>query len=289
VALERACGFKSRLPHQKAQRFLADHNLHCSTDTTGARRTMMFKNFSLLLLFAFVLAAAPLAAQSNNEAKKLYNEGNALLKSGDYDGAIGKYNAALKLEKHEFYFYQRGLAERRARKVDESIASFDEALKLNAKFAAGYVALAGSWFSKSDYQKAIDNYEKAIKETPTLGPAKKGLAAALVARAAELVNGGDTEGALAMTKRALENDPNFDKAHIIMAQAYNKDGKYNEAISASTEALKHIKGPKGAAYFEMGLAYRNLGNTAKAKDAFTNAKKDPTYARNADYELKMLK
>lgn len=249
----------------------------------------MFKNLYLILSLFLFVSTSVLMAQSNNEAKKLYNEGNALLKSGDYDGAIGKYNAALKLEKHEFYFYQRGLAERRARKVDESIASFDEALKINPKFAAGYVALAGSWFSKNDYQKAIDNYEKAIKETPTLGPAKKGLAAALVARAAELVNNGETEGALGLTKRALENDPNFDKAHIIMAQAYNKDGKYNEAISAATEALKHIKGPKGAAYFEMGLAYRNLGNTAKAKDAFTNAKKDPTYARNADYELKMLK
>ncbi len=249
----------------------------------------MFKNLSLLLLLAALVVASPVFAQSNNDAKKLYNEGNALLKSGDFEGAIGKYNAAIKIEKHEFYFYQRGLAEKKARKTDESITSFEEALKINPKFAAGYVAVGGSWFSKGEYQKAIDNYEKAIKETPTLGPAKKGLAAALVARAAELVNNGETAGALTYTKRALENDPNFDKAHIIMAQAYNKDGKYNEAISAANEALKHIKGPKGSAYFEMGLAYRNLGNTAKAKDAFTNAKKDPTYARNADYELKMLK
>ena len=249
----------------------------------------MFKNLLPLFLVIVLFSASPLLSQSNNDAKKLYNEGNAQLKAGDFDGAIEKYNAAIKLEKHEFYYYQRGVAEKRARKVDESIVSFDEAMKINPKFAAGLVALAGSWFSKNDYARAIENYEKAIKENPTLGPAKKGLSAAQVARASEMVTSGDINGAITLTKKAIENDAKFDKAYIIMAQAYNKDGKYNEAITAANEALKLIKGPKGAAYFELGLAYRNLGNSAKAKDAFTNAKKDPTYARNADYELKMLK
>ncbi|HOJ03567.1 MAG TPA: tetratricopeptide repeat protein [Bacteroidota bacterium] len=245
---------------------------------------------SLFILFLFAsLSLSTAFAQSNNEAKKLFNEGNALLKSGDFEGAIGKYNAAIKIEKHEFYFYQRGLAEKKARKVDESIASFEEAIKLNPKFAAGYVALAGSQFGKGDYQAAIDNYEKGLKENPTLGPAKKGLAAAQAARAADQIKNGDVSGAIEMAKKAIEHDPKFDKAHIILAQAYNKDGKYDAAVKSAEEALKLIKGPKGAAYFEMGLAYRNMGNMAKAKDAFTNAKKDPAYARNADYELKMLK
>jgi tetratricopeptide (TPR) repeat protein len=249
---------------------------------------MMPKIF-LFSLFLLTLTASGSFAQSNTEAKKLYNEGNGMLKGGDYDGAISKYNAALKLEKHEFYYYQRGLAERRSRKIDESIVSFNEALKLNPNFAAGHVALAGSLFTKNDFDGAIENYEKALKENPTLGQAKKGLAAAQVARAADMVNRGDVSGAIDLTKKALENDPKFDKAHIIMAQAYNKDGKYNDAISAANEALKHIKGAKGAAYFELGLAHRNLGNTAKAREAFTQAKRDPTYARNADYELKMLR
>ncbi|MBR9977579.1 MAG: hypothetical protein KFH87_05775, partial [Bacteroidetes bacterium] len=59
---------------------------------------------------------------------------------------------------------------------------------------------------------------------------------------------------------------------------------------AAQNAIRHTTSRrKGAAYFELGLAYRNLGNTAKAKEAFTNAKKDPSYARNAAYELDMLK
>jgi len=244
----------------------------------------------LLFLPIFLLSFSAIAfAQSNTEAKKLFNDGNALLKSGDYDGAIQKYNAALKLEKHEFFYYQRGLAERRARKVDASILSFEEALKLNPKFAAGYFALGSSYFTKNDFEKAIENYELALKENPTLGQAKKGLAAAQSARANDLVNAGDISGAIALTKKAIENDPQFDKAYLVMAQAYNRDGKYNDAITAATEALRFMKGPKGAAHFEMGLAYRNLGNTAKARESFNNAKKDPSYARNADYELKMLR
>ncbi|MFA6234482.1 MAG: tetratricopeptide repeat protein, partial [Bacteroidota bacterium] len=89
---------------------------------------------------------------------------------------------------------------------------------------------------------------------------------------------------------AITNDDKYDKAYLVLAMAQNKNGKYDEAIKAAQSAIKHIKSPqKGAAYFEMGLAYRNLGNMTKAKEAFTSAKKDPSYARNADYELKMLK
>lgn len=250
----------------------------------------MLKKISFLSILALVLFTASAFAQSNNDAKKLFNEGNALLKSGDFEGAISKYDGALKLEKHEYYYYQKGLAQKKARKTDEALESFKSAVATNPKWAIGYVALAGAYFSNNDYQNAVDNYQTALKENPTLGPAKKGLAAALTARAQQLLTEGETSKAAEYAQTAVENDDKYDKAYVIMAQAYNKDGKYGEAIAAAQNAVKYNKTPrKGAAYFELGLAYRNQGNTAKAKEAFLNAKKDPSYARNADYELKMLK
>jgi tetratricopeptide (TPR) repeat protein len=251
---------------------------------------IMLKKITFLSILTLVLLSTAAVAQSNNDAKKLFNEGNALLKSGDFEGAIVKYNGALKLEKHEYYYYQKGLAQKKARKTDDALESFKSAVATNPKWAIGYVALAGAYFANGDYQAALDNYETALKENPTLGPAKKGLAAAQTARAQQMLTEGEGAKAAALALSAVENDEKYDKAYVILAQAYNKDGKYNEAIAAAQNAIKYNKSPrKGAAYFELGLAYRNLGNTAKAKDAFTNAKKDPSYARNADYELKMLK
>lgn len=250
----------------------------------------MLKKILFLSILTLVVFATNAFAQSNNEAKKLFNEGNALLKSGDFEGAIVKYDAALKLEKHEFYYYQKGLAQKKARKTDEALESFKSAVKTNPEWAIGYFALAGGYFTAGEYQLAIENYEAALKKNPTLGQAKKGLAAAQTARAQQMLTEGESGKAAALAASAVENDEKYDKAYVIMAQAYNKDGRYDDAIKAAQNAIKYDKSPrKGAAYFELGLAYRNLGNTGKAREAFTNAKKDPSYARNADYELKMLK
>ncbi len=250
----------------------------------------MLKKLIFLSVLTLIVFAMSASAQSNNEAKKLFNEGNALLKSGDFEGAIVKYDAALKLEKHEYYYYQKGLAQKKARKTDAALESFKSAVATNPEWAIGYFALGGGYFSDGDYAKAIENYETALQKNPTLGQAKKGLAAAQTARAQQVLAEGETVKAAELAASAVQNDEKYDKAYVIMAQAYNKDGKYNEAIAAAQNAVKYNKSPrKGAAYFELGLAYRNLGNTSKAKEAFTNAKKDPSYARNADYELKMLK
>ena len=249
----------------------------------------MPRNVALLSVLVFLFTAMPSFAQSNNDAKKLFNEGNAMLKAGNFEGAIENYDAALKIEKHEYFHYQRGLALKTARKMDEALAAFEAAVAFNPKWAEGHFALAGAHFGKGDYTKAIESYEAALKEKPTLGPAKKGLAAAQTAQAQTLLGQGQVGDAIALCQKAIANDEKYDKAYLILAQAHNKNGAYNEAITAAQNAIKYTKGSKGAAHFEMGLAYRNQGNTAKAKEAFTNAKKDPSYARNADYELKMLK
>ena len=249
----------------------------------------MLKTCIFLAALSLALLSSTAVAQSNNEAKQLFNEGNALLKSGNFEGAIEKYDAALKLEKHEFYYYQRGLAHKKTRDLDAALKSFESAVKINPEWAIGYVALAGAHFSNGDYQKAIENYEMALKQNPTLGRAKKGLAAAQTARAQQLLTQGETMGAIDLCKGAIKNDDTYDKAYVILAQAYNKESMYKEAVNAAEEALKHGKSARnGAAYFELGLAYRNLGNSAEAKKAFQNAKKDPSYARNAAYELEML-
>lgn len=250
----------------------------------------MLRNVALLSVLALLVMTLPSMAQSNNDAKKLFNEGNAMLKAGDFEGAIGKYNAALKIEKHEYYYYQRGLAQKKARKTDEALASFEAAIATNPKWAEGYFALGGAFFANGDYPKAIGAYETALKEKPTLGQAKKGLSAAQTAQAQTVLGQGQVNDAITLCQKAIENNDKNDKAFLILAQAYNKNGAYDDAIKASQDAIKLMKGGgKGAAYFELGLAYRNQGNTAKAKEAFQNAKKDPAYARNADYELKMLK
>jgi len=241
-----------------------------------------------MLLFALLIASTAFA-QENNDAKKLYNDGNAKLKSGDFSGAVQMYDQALGLEKHQFYYYQRGIALRKSGKETDAIESFKAAVTLAPKFAPAYNALGSGYFKLKDYNQAITYYEKALVEKPNLRPAKKGLAAANTALANEKAKAGDLEGAIASALKAVEADPKYATAYVVLAQSYNKASKYKQAIEAGNNALKRMRTKKGAAHFEIGLAHRNLGDTKAAIKAFTQAKKDATYARSAKYELEQLK
>ena len=93
------------------------------------------------ILCFLLLSLTPVAAQQNVDAKKLFNEGNRALNAGQFEQAIAKYNAALALERHEFFYYQKGIALRRAKREADAVASFLEAVKLNETFAPAFNAV----------------------------------------------------------------------------------------------------------------------------------------------------
>ena len=50
---------------------------------------------SYCLLFLLIFASTQFAQDMKPEAAKLYNSGNKMLKSGNYNGAVDDYNKAL--------------------------------------------------------------------------------------------------------------------------------------------------------------------------------------------------
>jgi len=61
---------------------------------------------SKIILFGLLLATSFLFGQEmDKEAALLYNDGNQLIKSGQYNGAIEKYNAAILIQQHPNIFY----------------------------------------------------------------------------------------------------------------------------------------------------------------------------------------
>ena len=62
---------------------------------------------------------------------------------------------------------------------------------------------------------------------------------------------------------------------------------YSEAKTAA-KACIDIKRKYAAAWYELGVAEKNLGNKAAAKIAFKEASKDRKWKKSAQYEIKML-
>lgn len=252
----------------------------------------MKKTWMLLfsIVFLFLISGA-FAQDMNLEAGKLYNEGNGLLKAGNYNGAIEKYNSALQIEKDYRIYYQKGVAQKKIRKLEDAIKTFDECIKLKSDFSGGYNALGGVYFQMGDYTSAISNFEKVLtfsKKANVQQKVKKNLSLAYSKLGNdELANGNSTKG-VEYLKKAVSYD-NYDAAYLSLAKVYSELGEWDKSIAASQNALKYrSKITAGGPYYYMGVSYRGKGENDKAVEMLNKAKSDATYRKTAEYELSLI-
>lgn len=249
---------------------------------------MVKQKFFFSLLVVLGLSFLSYAQDMKPEAGKLYNEGNSLLKDGNAEGAINKYDAALQIEKDYRIYYQKGIALKKLNKLEDAKTAFEESLKLNKNFEAGFNALGGVYFSMGNYTAAIDNFEKILNSNANNGvkaKVKKNVSLAYAKLGNDALAGGNGEKGIEYLKKSVEND-NYDAAYLSLAKVYSEMGKWDEAISAAENALKYRSSvSKGGPYFYMGISYRGKGDIAKAKEMFKQASSDPTYKKTAEYEL----
>jgi len=246
--------------------------------------------YSAVLIFLF--GSALLFGQDMNvEAGKLYNEGNSLLKAGNYQGAISNYDKALAIEKDYRIYYQKGVAQKKSRDLEGAKTSLEECLKLNKSFEGGYNALGGVYFSMGNYSEAIKNFEKVLSTTnksSVKNKVKKNMSLAYAKLGNQEISNGNSQKAIEYLTKAVEND-NYDAAYLSLAKVYSEIGEWEKSIAASDDALKYrSKISKGGPYFYMGISYKGKGENEKAKEMFNKAKSDATYKKTAEYELSLL-
>jgi tetratricopeptide (TPR) repeat protein len=249
------------------------------------------KIFPILLIFMMTLSLISFAQDMNPEAGKLYNEGNGLLKAGNYNGAISSYDKALAIEKDYRIYYQKGVAQKKANDLNGSKASLEECIKLKNDFEPGYNALGGVYFSMGDYYQAINKFEKVLTLTNNVSitrKVQKNLSLAYTKLGKDEMAKGNAAKAADYLIKAVEND-DYDAAYLSLADLYSQLGEWDKSIAASENALKHkSKITVGGPYFYMGISYKGKGDTQKAKEMFEKAKSDNQYRKNAEYELSLL-
>jgi tetratricopeptide (TPR) repeat protein len=242
----------------------------------------------LVMSVAFSQGSTP--DEKKNDAKKLFNEGNALYKSGNYTGAAEKYKSALALDEDYAYYYGLGLCLKNGKQYEEAISALESSIKLKPDFEGSYNAVGGVYLIQGQYDKAIDAFKTALKYSPKLAPARKGITEAYAGKGQQLYDQGKLEQAGDLVDEALQEESDNAKLYLLAARIYNKLEHPEKALDAANQALKLKKGrSKGAEYFEIGIAHKQLKEFAKARTAFNEARKDPVYSRNAQYELDGLK
>ncbi len=250
------------------------------------------KNLLLLLLFVSSLGFAQNKKEMDPTAGKFYNAGNKLLKSGDYTGAIVKYDEALKISKDYRISYQKAISLKKIRKFADAQSAFQLAVKNNPNFDLAYNGLGGVYFVQGKYLLAIDSFNK-FKEVTTKKKYKKKADQYIAKSYTKLGSKAKTDGqlqkALKYLKKAVKSD-NYDAAYLLLAEVSNDLGKYKETLSAAEKALKFRKSiSKGGPLYYKGLAYKGMHEKNLAVQAFNSGKKDRKYKKLCEYELKQLR
>ncbi|MEN8193009.1 MAG: tetratricopeptide repeat protein [Bacteroidota bacterium] len=251
-----------------------------------------FRSIFLTILFTLSISIFGQSAEMNPDAAKLYNEGNSLVKAGQYNEALGKYDQALAIEPNVKMYYQKSVAQKKLRKFKDAEQTLLKGIELDPNFISSYTGLGTTYYSLKEYGKAIDNFNKYIEKSDNPKQNKKiqkyvGLSYTQLGQASKA--DGNYEEAVGHLLEATKNYE-YDAAYLSLAEIYNELGKYDEALQAADKAINvRKKIAKGAPYYYKGLAFKGLGNKEKAKENFTIAAKDKQYKNSANYELKNLK
>lgn len=246
----------------------------------------------LAVLLTFILSATFIFAQSaemDPEAAKLYNEGNKMVKSGQFQGALDKYNAATEIQQDYRIEYQKGIVLKKLRKFEEAETAFSKSIELQPDFGIAFNALGGTYYSNGKFQQAIDAFMK-FKEYADKEAHKKradvNIARAYTKLGESSKANGSFEKAADYFSKATQHD-NYDAAFLLLSETLIDLGKYEDALVAADKALNYRKSiPKGGPLYFKGMAFNKLGDKAKAKEAFEAGKKDPKYKTLCEYQLK---
>jgi len=108
------------------------------------------------------LTQFPLVRQT--EAIAYIKRGMAWFEKNDYEQAIKEFNEAIRLDpKYALAYWNRGKAWLAKSDYDQAILDYGRAIQLDPTDASAYESRGYAWFCKEDYDEAIKDYNEAIR------------------------------------------------------------------------------------------------------------------------------
>ena len=165
----------------------------------------------------------------------LFTVGMTRYTAEDWDGAIACFSDALSqtaervpvLDQSTIYFY-RGAAYYYKGDYDRAITDYDQAIRLQPDLAGAYYNRGLTYADKGDYDRAIADYDQAIRLRPDL-------AEAYYNRGNAYADKGDTDRAIADYDQAIQLRPDYATAYYNRGVAYYYKGDYDRAIADYTQ------------------------------------------------------
>jgi protein O-GlcNAc transferase len=165
--------------------------------------------------------------------------------------------------RNPLYFSNLGTALRTARKLDEAVAAYRQAILVKPDYAQAHYNLAIILHDQGKLDEAVAACRQAIRLKPDFVEAYYNLGTALRLQ-------GKLGEAVAACRQAIRAKPNFAQAHYNLANALRDQGELDQAIAAYRHAVR-IKPDYAEAHSNLGNALRDQGKLDEAVAAFRQA------------------
>jgi tetratricopeptide (TPR) repeat protein len=197
------------------------------------------------------------------------NLGAALADNGQLEEAIAEFRAALRLEK-DLIFPHLNLGSALAQKgqMDEAIAEFREAIRINKDYAEAHYHLGRALMSKGLVDDAIAEFRQAIQLKYDYASAHNSLGVALYDK-------GQLDEAMAEYHTAIQIEQNNAEAHNNFGVVLRRHGQIERAIAEFRTAIRIRKdlfhSDFAEAHDNLGLALDGMGQLAEAMTEYRAA------------------
>ena len=203
-------------------------------------------------------------ACTSQNADAHYNLGAALARRGQIDEAVAQYRSALKIEPDYAMAYNNlGLALADRGQVDEAIVQYRKALEIAPGCAKAHYNLGLALADRGQVDEAIVHYRSATEIEPDYAKAHNNFGLALAGL-------GRIDEAIAHYRKALEIDPGYAKAHNNLGSALAGRGQIDEAIAHYRKALE-LKPDSVEALYNLAGALARCGRLGEAMDHYQKA------------------
>jgi tetratricopeptide (TPR) repeat protein len=177
-------------------------------------------------------------------------------------------------------YLRQGNIHLRNEEFDLALSMYDQALSYQPAYAAAIYQKGLVYRQQEDLDNALSYFDRAIQVAEQTRDTEIGTRATQAARNFLLLRGVDQmennrfRPATQLLRQALEYDNDSSEVHYRLAEVYNKQALWANAIEHANRALQLEQGgrtDRAKIYFELGYAYKNQGNESAACDAFSNA------------------
>jgi serine/threonine protein kinase/Tfp pilus assembly protein PilF len=138
-------------------------------------------------------------------------------------------------------FFLRGRNYLRQRQFEYSLAMYEEAVKLDPKFALAYAGMAHVWGGMHEFRSPKPEFiEKGLEACAKASNLAPDLPEVISARARIHYAQQHFDDAIRLAKRAIERQSDSEGSHDVLARAYFASGRHEEAALLAESALEIV-------------------------------------------------